>query len=80
MYLCDCIHHCLFVGQFKSPHHSDQMSQGSQLKMRRFQGGSSILFSVHLHLFPRIEELTRILVEIHFLGEETWMFADWGKR
>ena len=28
---CLCLCHCLFVGQVKSPHHSDQMSQRSQV-------------------------------------------------
>ena len=29
--LCLCICHCLFVGQVNSPHHSDQVSQRSQV-------------------------------------------------
>ena len=27
----ECLCHCLFIGQVMSPHHSDQMSQGSQV-------------------------------------------------
>ena len=29
--LCICLCHCIFVGQVMSPHHSDQMSQTSQV-------------------------------------------------
>ena len=29
--LCICLCHCLFFGQVMSPHHSDQMSQRSQV-------------------------------------------------
>ena len=28
---CLCLYHCLFVGQVMTPHHSDQMSQKSQV-------------------------------------------------
>ena len=31
LYSCLCLCNCLFVGQFMSPHHSDQRSQRSQV-------------------------------------------------
>ena len=31
LFLCICLCHCLFLGQVMSPHHSDQMSQRSQV-------------------------------------------------
>ena len=48
--LCICVCHCIFFGQVMSPHHSDQMSQGSQVSrvtlLLCFSKGVSLSHSV----------------------------------
>ena len=42
--LCLCLCHCLFVGQVMSPHHSDKMSQWSEVSWVALSGSSPNVF------------------------------------
>ena len=61
--LCICLCHCLFFGQVMSPHHSDQMSQRSQVsRIALWWSSLNVFVSVIVFVFVFVFVIVFFLV------------------